>query len=131
MKIKADSFDVITRSVTVQNYIQDVADIRKAASSLLEPELKNKKMRIRLMGVRMSMFRNEVSREDMAVIDQARIDTFFVAKHDPKSMSNSSATSSNSQVKFEPKAPSSSATSSSSGVKRTVEEHFIAVKKKK
>ena len=29
----------------------------------------------------MSTFRNEVSRDDMAVIDQARIDVFFTNKH--------------------------------------------------
>ena len=32
----------------------------------------------------MSTFRNEVSRDDMAVIDQARIDVFFTNKHNLK-----------------------------------------------
>jgi len=64
LKLKNSRFEVITRSSTGNVYIQSSADIGKAALALLEPQLEPG-LKIRLIGVRCSTFKNAVVRKEI------------------------------------------------------------------
>ncbi|XP_074345062.1 DNA polymerase kappa isoform X1 [Apium graveolens] len=73
LKLKTETFEVRTRAVTLQNYVYSSEDILKHASKLLKAELP---LSIRLMGLRMSHFRED---HDGLLVDptQKTLSSFF------------------------------------------------------
>lgn len=67
LKLKKTNFEVTTRSSTGNTYVQTAADIQKAALALLEPQLEVG-LKVRLIGVRCSTFKNSVTRKDRAML---------------------------------------------------------------
>ena len=65
LKLKKANFEVTTRSVTRAYYMQSADDLGKAAMALLEAQLEPA-LSVRLIGVRVSCFRNEIARDNLA-----------------------------------------------------------------
>lgn len=76
LKIKKDTFEVNVRSKTIANYVNDADTVFEVGKKLLLNEMSNQKLKIRLIGIRLSNFQGENEDKNQ----QTRIDELFKRK---------------------------------------------------
>ena len=73
IKVKRTDFQVLTRQVAINHYIKSDKDIYSHASALLEKEFP---LSVRLLGVRMTKFKNQISYKQAKDTSQLRLTSF-------------------------------------------------------
>ncbi|KAJ9459562.1 DNA polymerase kappa [Diplonema papillatum] len=73
LRIKKSSFEVLTRQKNLPGYVQSADDLYKHALVLLENEMP---AQVRLMGIKVASFKNQISRASAADVSQMRLTTF-------------------------------------------------------
>eukprot|EP01060_Flectonema_neradi_P029989 TRINITY_DN4264_c0_g1_i1.p1 TRINITY_DN4264_c0_g1~~TRINITY_DN4264_c0_g1_i1.p1 ORF type:complete len:726 (+),score=138.38 TRINITY_DN4264_c0_g1_i1:78-2255(+) len=77
IKIKKTDFQVLTRQMPIPRYIKTDKDIYTYASALLEKEFP---LSVRLLGVRITKFKNQISYKDAKDVSQLRLTSFCKKK---------------------------------------------------